>query len=244
MTASSPQGLRLLGPLRAAARGTFFRPRSGSMPTTRAAFLVDGFNLYHSLKRASLALGGTGTRWLDLSSFCRSFLSQIGGNAHLESVTYFSALAEHLESLKPDVTQRHKDYLECLRATGVDVHLAHFKKKSVVCPDCAKRITRHEEKETDVAMAITLIELLLEDRCDAVVLITGDSDLAPAIRSARRLFPQKMVCCCFPFDRVSEGLRVIATKHFKVRSDQYARHQLVDPFPVSSRRMVSKPPLW
>jgi len=38
----------------------------------RTAFLVDGFNLYHSLKDAQFALGGRSTRWLDLRSFCSS----------------------------------------------------------------------------------------------------------------------------------------------------------------------------
>ena len=213
-------------------------------PTTRTAFIVDGFNLYHSLKSASRALGGVGTRWLDLSSFCRSFLSQIGGNAQLESVTYFSALAKHFEALKPDVTQRHKDYLDCLRATGVTIELAQFKKKFVTCPHCAKRITRHEEKETDVAIATKLLALFFEDRCDAAVLITGDSDLAPAIRTARGLFPSKLVCCCFPFDRVSQELRVIASKHFKVGSDLYARHQLPDPAPAIHGRLLAKPLGW
>ena len=49
----------------------------------RTAFLVDGFNLYHSLKDAQLALGGQSTRWLDLRSFCSSYLPHIGRTARL-----------------------------------------------------------------------------------------------------------------------------------------------------------------
>ena len=69
----------------------------------RIAFLVDGFNLYHSLKDASFRLGlrGAGTRWLDLRSLCASFLHAIGGGAQLSSIFYFSALARHLEARGP-----------------------------------------------------------------------------------------------------------------------------------------------
>ena len=54
---------------------------------------------------------------------------------------------------------------------------------------------RHEEKETDVAIAVTLIELFLRDECDAAVLVTGESDIAPALRLAQRQFPGKAICC-------------------------------------------------
>lgn len=38
----------------------------------RVIYLVDGFNLYHSLKDAERDGPGTHTRWLDLPEFCRS----------------------------------------------------------------------------------------------------------------------------------------------------------------------------
>lgn len=67
----------------------------------RVAFLVDGFNLYHSLEEASLAMGGVGTKWLDLIALCETFLQPIGGGGKLESVFYFSAPANHVEQIKP-----------------------------------------------------------------------------------------------------------------------------------------------
>ena len=49
----------------------------------RTAFFMDGFNLHHSLREASVALGGAHTRWLDLRSFCASYLADVGGGAKL-----------------------------------------------------------------------------------------------------------------------------------------------------------------
>ena len=61
----------------------------------RTAFLVDGFNLYHSLVDASRDTGGVGTKWLDLRALCASYLSGIGGGAQISQIVYFSALAVH-----------------------------------------------------------------------------------------------------------------------------------------------------
>lgn len=156
----------------------------------RVAFLVDGFNLYHSARQASRELGGASTKWLDIRSLCVEKLSVIGRDAALDSIHYFSALALHLNPTNPGVTIRHETYLECLRDSGVEVALARFKPKTVVCPNCGTRITRHEEKETDVAIAVKLMELFYADSCDTAVILTGDTDIAPAVRTIQRVFPQ------------------------------------------------------
>ncbi|TMQ72532.1 MAG: NYN domain-containing protein [Candidatus Eisenbacteria bacterium] len=83
----------------------------------RTTFLIDGFNLYHSLCVASLDLGRVSTKWLDIRSMCASYLAQIGGGAALQDIFYFSALAAYRLALDPDVTKRHRTYIECLRAT-------------------------------------------------------------------------------------------------------------------------------
>lgn len=186
----------------------------------RTSFLVDGFNLYHALSDASHDLGGAGTRWLDLFGFCRSSLYLLGADARLEGVRYFSALASHLEPLKPDATVRHLAYIECLLATGVQVELSHFKKKRIKCPYCSRALTRYEEKETDVALGACLLELCSIDRCDAIVLVTGDSDLTPAVRTARRLFPRVRLYSIFPYRRVSLELKAVVDQSFKTGSER------------------------
>ena len=210
----------------------------------RTSFLVDGFNLYHSLTDASRALGGAGTRWLDLFDFCESSLYLLGGHARMEGVHYFSALARHLEVMKPEVTSRHLAYIECLRATGVRVELSQFKRKRIRCPHCSQAVTRYEEKETDVAIAARLLELCSTDQCDAVALLTGDSDLVPALRVARRLFPRVELYSIFPFGRVSIELRPMVDRSFKTSSDRYLKHQLPDPFVLEDGRQLHKPSAW
>ena len=125
---------------------------------SRTSFLVDGFNLYHSLKKAETVLGGRGTRWLDLKALCVSYLQAMGTAARLESVHYFSALAFHMEQAKPGVTARHQTYIDCLTASGVIVELSKFKMKTSACRHCGRAIVRYEEKETDVAIGVRLLD--------------------------------------------------------------------------------------
>ena len=176
----------------------------------RVVFLADGFNLYHSLRLAGAQHPGRSVRWLDLHALCRSLLHVVGDHAELLGVHYFSALARHLERTRPGVTVRHQEYMECLEATGVRIVLGRFKSRTAWCPHCGRSHLRHEEKETDVAIASHMISLLARERCESIVLISGDSDLVSAIREVRESFAGKRVICGFPFRRDSVELRATA----------------------------------
>jgi hypothetical protein len=47
----------------------------------RTTFLIDGFNLYHSLRKAEADTGQRAMRWLDLHRMCSNFLYLIGHNS-------------------------------------------------------------------------------------------------------------------------------------------------------------------
>ena len=40
----------------------------------RVTFIIDGFNLYHSVCDAERDLKGASTKWLDIKSLCSSYL--------------------------------------------------------------------------------------------------------------------------------------------------------------------------
>ena len=211
----------------------------------RVSFLVDGFNVYHSAREASRDLTGASTVWLDLRALLRSFLSSaIGRDAALAEIHYFSALATHMDPKQPGTTSRHKAYIDCLRATGIHVHLGRFKSKDVWCRSCKTNNTHYEEKETDVAISTRLLELFHTDACDSVVLVTGDTDLAPAVRTAARVFPTKTVRFAFPYKRKNKELAQLTGNSFVIRKERYAANQLPDPFELPSGRMISKPQSW
>ncbi|MCK4548347.1 MAG: NYN domain-containing protein [Candidatus Eisenbacteria sp.] len=210
----------------------------------RTSFLVDGFNLYHSLRTASDDLGGQSTKWLDLQSLLSSYLPVIGAGATLEKIFYFSALAVHLDHRRPGVTARHRLYLECLRAADIVPILGRFKYKKVHCRRCNQDNPHYEEKETDVAISMKLVEILVLDEADTVVLVSGDTDLAPAVRTAGRLCPTKQICFGFPYKRRNNELARLVSKYFYIRKDRYVAHQFPDPVTLRSGRAVPKPASW
>jgi len=117
-------------------------------------------------------------------------------------------------------------YLSALRATGVDVRLGRFKARTLTCPACGRRFTRFEEKETDVALGVRLVEAALLGAFDTLVLISGDSDLVPALAAARRLAPSRTLAVGLPFGRASLALEGAADIAFAVKPSAYARHQM------------------
>lgn len=207
----------------------------------RTIFIIDGFNLYHSVVDIGKEDIGCNVKWLDIFSLCKSYLPLIDKYATIESVYYFSALAYHFND--PDVIKRHKDYIKCLRETGISVQLSRFKEKTITDSQGRKSI-RHEEKETDVAIASQLFEVLHTGICDCVVIVTGDTDLAPAVRTAKRLFPNKHIVFAFPYNRKSEELAKLAPGSFKIRKGNYIKHQFQNPFKLSDGTKISKPSSW
>ena len=199
-------------------------PFSGVI-VNRCVFLVDGLNLHHSVLDAERAIGRRLGR-LDVSALCRAYLHALPGRGDVTSVDYFSALAQHRESRYPGTVPDQTAYFPALESTGVCVRLGHFKAKSQTCPLCGTRYVRWEEKETDVAIGARLLELVCTEACDTVVLVTGDTDLVPAMRAARRLRPSTHLVALQPYRRVNRELSRCADSALTIRVASYARHQL------------------
>jgi len=208
----------------------------------RVIFIIDGFNLYHSLKEASAEKGFTQTKWLNLDALCRSFLPLINPEAKLESIFYFTSLAEYLGD--PDTIARHKLYMDCLEATGVIISKGRFKPKQILCPLCHQEFTRHEEKETDIAVASKLLETFIKNECDTAVLMTGDTDLIPAVKTARSICPQKVVLFAFPYNRKNKELAQLAPGSFRIKADRYISCQFPNPVELSEGKLIYKPLKW
>ena len=194
-------------------------------------------------------------RWLDLISFCKSHLSSISPTATLNRVLYFSSLATHLQTYDADVLNRQRTFISCLKDSGVEVTMGKFKKvkmSSLPFPgnvNVRLQIQRHEEKETDVAIAAHLIEQLADSTCDAAVLVTGDTDQAAGVRVAKRMFPKKEVFFLYPVGRKNDDLEklvkeMLVKDTFKATKRSYSSNQFSDPYILRDGTPVSKPKGW
>jgi uncharacterized LabA/DUF88 family protein len=148
----------------------------------RAVALVDGFNLYHAIEE----LHAPHLKWVDLWNLCERL---VGKNLRLDKVLYFSAFA----TWRPDAYKRHRAYVAALEHVGVQPIMGQFKQKDRRCNHCGTRWIAHEEKETDVNIALHLLNLAYKDCFDCALLISNDSDLAPAVRMLKTEFPNKWV---------------------------------------------------
>jgi uncharacterized LabA/DUF88 family protein len=181
---------------------------------------------------------------LDYIGLCRSYLSVFGRDARLERVTYFSAYATHLQQTHPDVILRHRTYVWALRCTGVETVMGRFKWRPRWCSICRRKSPGYEEKQTDVAIAVRMLELAFNDSCDAVVIVSGDTDLLPGVRAVRRNCPDKQVWVAFPYKRFNAELHQVAVGTIKIKRAKYAKHQLPDPVVLFDGTRVQKPPAW
>ncbi len=115
----------------------------------------------------------------------------------LPAVYYFTAYA----TWRPDAYARQRAYIRALDSVRVTTVLGKFKEKFRFCYTCGKRWTDHEEKETDVNVALYLVREAFRNSYDRALLITGDSDISPAVRMVRAEFPAKQIRIIAPIGR-------------------------------------------
>jgi NYN domain len=213
----------------------------------KVCFLVDGFNMYYSLRQVE-DLSKQRVKWLDLHRLLGGYLQAVrqavGERVELSGIHYFSALATHMTTRDPGVVNRHCTYVSALESTGVRVTLSRFKEKSASCPKCHHAWKRHEEKETDVAIGVRLIEVLVRGEGDTVVLVTGDTDLIPAIRTAKGLFPKAKIGVAFPFMRHNTDLEKAADYSFKIDQKALQKAQFPDELTLANGTVIHRPSGW
>lgn len=202
---------------------------------TRVAAYIDGFNLYYGLKDSY----GRRFLWLDLQNLTASLLRP---GQTLTQVTYFTARVRD----KPDSRQRQADYLDALSAhsplvTTID---GRFQAKDRRCRGCGDSWVVFEEKETDVNIAIAMLEDAVLDRYDTALLVSADSDLCPAIRATKRLRPDKRIIAAFPPGRHSADLKRTVDGFVSIGRDKVRKAQLPDRLLTGSGITLQRPKYW
>ena len=174
------------------------------MKYERLICFVDGFNLYHAL----LDIGEPHLKWLDLRKLFSHLIrskSQI-----ITQILFFSAYP----TWKPDSYRRHRHYIAALSASGVTPVLGQFKVKPKQCLKCKAKWDSHEEKESDVNLALALLDLAYKDMYDHAFVVTRDSDIAPAMHKVKQNFRQKKITTLSTFNyRHSSELLQAADAH-------------------------------
>lgn len=168
---------------------------------------VDGFNLYHGLhakyQRRYL--------WLDLEHL----VQRIRPKDRIVAVRYFTALVRD----DPPALVRQWVYLNALNAhsgDSVEIVFGRYQTKIQRCRHCGGVWTSYEEKETDVNVAVSLVADAAAAASDIALIVSADSDLCPAIRTARSLNPRRGMIAAFPPRRSSFEIRSLIRGAFTI----------------------------
>ena len=202
-----------------------------AIPGGQVRVYVDGFNLYHGIKTHPQ------NKWLDIHALCRLLVAPAVTKI---SVHYYTAYANHTST---NTVGRHRQYVAALEETGVSVTIGRFKRKQLRCKaSCHEEYMSYEEKETDVNLAVAITEDALLGHYDSLVLVSGDTDLLPALKAARR--HGKGIYALFPPGRKNDDLARLCDAFSRIRTRHIEKCQLPDPLVAADGMEIHCPAPW
>jgi uncharacterized LabA/DUF88 family protein len=196
--------------------------------------LVDGFNLYHAIDTNP---GYHPYKWLSLTKLAECFVLSADV---LAGVEYFTTLA----TWDPAKVARHRLFIKANEADGVKITYGVFKRKQRKCPECGQLIRTFEEKQTDVNIAIRLIELAVQDQYDKAIIVSGDTDLIPAVKAVQKTFPAKRVGVVIPIGRASEDLKSQTDFHHRMKLRHLRSSRFADVITLVDGSTLDCPMNW
>ena len=174
----------------------------------RAIAFVDGFNLFHALKKCDLR-----DRWCNIRKLIENKIQD--KSIVLENIWWFTAYYKKNQQ----AVKRHELYLKALRSEKIQPYLGEYnevtkifnknshKINSIIpeelmlnsknIPDRIEYITE-EEKKTDVNIAVKIVEGAFLNLYDVAYIVSGDSDLYTAVKIAKQHFKDKKFISVLP----------------------------------------------
>lgn len=206
----------------------------------RVIAYVDGFNLYHGLRERYQHR----YLWLDLMELVR----RLRPKDTIEAVRYFTAAVPN----DPPAQARQQVYLHALTAhcgPSLEITLGRYQSKQRSCRQCGTTWTAYEEKETDVNIAVRLVADTATAAMDIALIISADSDLCPAVRTARQIASnlgnRLGMVAVFPPRRNSNELRSLIPASFTLAQADIRNSLLPQTVTDSSSgKQFHRPPKW
>jgi len=205
----------------------------------RSIVYIDGFNFYYG------ALRGGPHKWLNVEQFFR--LLRHGDD--IQRIRYYTAL------VAGPAQARQLCYLKALETLPlVEISLGRFKARRAHCrvAACSHSKSRifqmPEEKRTDVNIAVDMIDDAYQDLCDRLLVVSGDSDLVPAVNRVKTRFPEKQITVYVPSRDRTRGaaveLRSSADRNRTLPLELLRRCQFPAKLPNGTLEGIRKPPGW
>ena len=201
--------------------------------SNRTLVFVDGFNVYHAIKTPRLGK----YRWLNYWKLAEEFLQP---KDQLVGVLYFTAIPPW------DIHKRnrHKRLISANQFYGVQVIFGKFRYTTKRCRKCRKEYHTYEEKRTDVNIAVHLLKNAQEDNYDKAVLVSGDSDIIPAIEAVKQTFPEKELSLVIPIGGKARELTNFVGSSKQMKEIHLRTSQLPGTVTLQNGVALQKPIQW
>ena len=224
----------------------------------RTIVYVDGFNLYFG------CLKNTPYKWLDLYKL---FKDQLLNNSTTDlKIKYFTAIVRPSQSDDSQAPFRQKKYIEALEKMYPDkIEIIYGKfpppqkkymrrvEEDVLYPENSKdrktvKVLVFEEKQTDVNVAIHMLNDAWQDKFDQAVLCSNDTDLVGILVSLKKHQSSKRIGVVTPVrtksnSRPASGslINIADWSNNWISPEHLKNSQLPDTIPNS---MICKPAEW
>jgi len=196
----------------------------------RYRFYIDGFNVYNAiLDHCPQYL------WLNYYRFAQNMMLSADT---LSRVTYFSAYADH----DPEEKAKHQEYVFLLQNAGVQIRLGRFKVKERWCELHRHTCVKHEEKQTDVNIAVAVLGDAACNRFDRAIILSADTDLIPIVKAVRDLGSRKEVGVMTPVGRESVDLVAAANFRRHMTEEMLANSQFPAIMTIGGHTIIRPPP--
>lgn len=203
---------------------------------------IDGFNLYRGMRDAKM----DSLLWLDLNALVKRLCPK---DTRVAAVKYVTARILNLkQKTHPGFAdgeasrKRQTDYIDALISTGVMVFEGKYKLRPVVCRSCGAKWTKPEEKASDVHLATQLLSDAFRGEFDTAMIMSGDADVAPAIRVVVDELHLPVIVA-FPPNRVLNELKTISTGFIHINRRHIGKSQFTDEF-THEGHLFKRPAKW
>jgi len=206
---------------------------SGLTKKERVIVYVDGFNLYFGMVEAVLS----NSKWLDIYKLATSILKP---NQELIHIKYFTSRVSN----NPDKQKRQTKYIEALETKGVQIYYGLYQAGTIECKLCGNIWATYSEKMTDVNIATQMIIDAYKNSFDMAMLISGDSDLVPPIKSIHENFTDKRVFVAFPPKRHNSSVAIVAKGSMTIGRKKLVDSQFPEEVQKRDGYILKKPLEW
>ena len=192
----------------------------------RVVIFIDGSNFYHSSKKLNV---------VDKINF-QKLINELVGDRELAKAFYYNSPLDI--SVNPKIYWKQQKFFDMLRKIPkIEVILCKQRK--------VKRDGKfeYEVKGDDTHLVSDLVGEAYENLYDTAIIISGDSDLIPAVQAVKETFPAKTVGVVIPIGRRAEALKQATHFHMKMKLKHLETCQLPARIELDGK-VITRPKSW